>query len=103
MRKDIIAVLYGKPYRFHHTLTERRSVTGVDINMSAPEAFWTVIGVTISVNSNPTMYAGEIFDVTLEFFVHRLAPTFFSSASRSTVRFRLGEPDFNVKMPKNLR
>ena len=71
-------MLYGKPYRFHHALTERGSVAGIDINMSAPETFWTVIGVAISRDGGTTMYAGEIFNVALESFVHWLAPVFFS-------------------------
>ena len=71
-------MLYGKSYRFHHALTERGSVAGVDIDVSAPEAFWTVIGVAVARDGGATMCAGEIFNVALEFFVHWLAPTFFS-------------------------
>ena len=37
--------------------------------MPAPEAFWTVIGVAVSVDSSTALYAGEIFKVALEFFV----------------------------------
>ena len=84
-------MLYGKCYRFHHALTERGSVAGVDINVSAPEAFRTVIGVAIPLDGDPTMRAGEIFNVTLKFFVHGLVPTFLPSASLSNVRFRLGD------------
>ena len=63
-------MLHGKSYRFHHALTERGSVAGIDINVSAPETFWTVIGVAVSFDSGTTMFAGEIFNVALEFFVH---------------------------------
>lgn len=70
MRKDIIAVLHSKPYRFHHALTERGPVAGIDINMPAPEAFWTVIGVTVSLDSSTTLRACEIFNVALKFFIH---------------------------------
>ena len=76
MRQDIIAVLYSKRYRFHHALTARGSVAGVDINVSAPEAFWTVIGVAISRDGGTTLFTGEIFNVALEFLVHWLALTF---------------------------
>ena len=78
MRKNIIAVFYSKAYRFHHALTERGSVAGVDIDVSAPEAFWTVIGVTVSVDGDTALRTGEIFDVALEFFVHWLALVLFS-------------------------
>ena len=71
-------MLYGKRYRFHHALTERGSVAGVDIDVSTPEALWTVIGVAVSLDGSTTMCAGEIFDVAFEFFVHWLAPAFFS-------------------------
>ena len=79
-------MLYGKPYRFHHALTERGSVAGVDIDVLAPEAFWTVIGVAISLDSSTTLFAGEIFNVALEFFVHWLALTFLPCASLSFVQ-----------------
>ncbi len=91
MRKDIIAVFYGKTYRFHQTVTGCGTVAGVDINVLAPETFWTVIGVAVSFNSSTTLYAGEIFNVALEFFVHWSALIFLACASRSNVRFRLGE------------
>ncbi len=80
-------MLYGKSYGFHHALTERSSVAGVDINVSAPEAFWTVIGVAVSLDSSTTMRAGEIFNVALEFFVHWSVLTFLPCASLSNVRF----------------
>ena len=91
MRQDIITVFYGEPYRFHHALTERGSVAGVDIDMSAPEAFWAVIGVTVSRDSSTAMCAGEVFNMALESFIHRLVLIFLPCASRSNVRFRLGD------------
>ena len=84
-------MFYSKVYRFHQTVTGRRAVAGVHVNVSAPEAFWTVIGVAVPLDSGTTMRANEIFNVALEFFVHRLIPVF--SASRSTVRFRLGDTE----------
>ena len=69
-------MLYGKSYRFHHALTERGSVAGVDIDMSTPETFWTVVGVTVACDGGTTMYAGEIFNVALESFVHWSVLTF---------------------------
>lgn len=77
MRQDISAVLYGKAYRLHQTLTGCGSVARVDINVSAPETFRTVIGVAISLDGGATLRAGEIFNVALEFFVHKPGPTFF--------------------------
>lgn len=91
MGKDISAVFYGKRYRCHHALTERGPVTGIDINVSAPKAFWTVIGITVSLNSSTTLRAGEIFNVALEFFLHWSILIFFTCASLSNVRFRLGD------------
>ena len=55
MRQDIIAVFYGKAYRFHQTVTGCGSVAWVDINVSAPETFWTVIGVAVSVDSSTAL------------------------------------------------
>ena len=77
MGKDIITVLYGKPYRFHHALTERGSVARVNINMLAPEALRTVVGVAVSTDGGTTMRASKVFNVALEFFVHWLALAFF--------------------------
>ena len=77
MGQDIITVLYGKPDRFHQALTGRGSVAGVDINMSAPEAFRTVVGVAVSVDGGTTMRASKVFNVALEFFIHWLALAFF--------------------------
>ena len=68
--KNIIAVFYSKAYRFHQAATGRGSVTGIHINMPAPQAFWTVIGVAVSSDRGTTMLANEVFNVTLEFFVH---------------------------------
>ena len=91
MRQDIIAVLYGEFYRFHQPPTGRGSVTGIHVNVLAPETFWTVIGVAVSFNSRPTMFADEIFNAALKFFVHGSVLTFLPCASLSNVRFRLGE------------
>ena len=70
MGQDIITVFYGKPYRFHHALTERGSVARVNINVLAPETLRTMVGVAVSTDGGTTMRADEIFNVTLEFFVH---------------------------------
>ena len=84
-------MLYGKPYRFHQPTTRRGSVTGVHVNVLAPETFWTVIGVTVSLDGDTAMCAGEIFNVALKFFVHRLVLTFLAWLILSNVRFRLGD------------
>ena len=84
-------MFYGKRYRFHHALTERGPVAGVDINVLAPETFWTVVGVAVSFDGRPTMLAGEIFNAAFESFVHRIYYLPFSLVRRSNVRFRLGE------------
>ncbi len=69
-------MLYSKRYGFHHALTKCGSVAGVDIDVSAPEAFWTVVGVAVARDGGTTLYAGEIFNVALEFFVHWSVLTF---------------------------
>ena len=61
-------MFYRKVYRFHQTVTGRRSVAGVHVNVSAPEAFRAVIGVAVPPNGGTTLRAGEIFNVALEFF-----------------------------------
>jgi len=84
-------VFYRKVYRFHQAVTGRGSVPGIHVNVLAPEAFWTVIGIAVPLDGGATVSADEIFDVTLKLFVHWLTSTFFSCASQSNVRFRLGE------------
>ncbi len=70
MGKDIVAVFYGELYRFHQAATGCRTVARVDIDVSAPETFRTVVGVAVSFDGSATVCAGEIFDVALESFVH---------------------------------
>ena len=84
-------MFYSKVYRFHQAVTGRRAVAGIHVNVLAPEAFWTVIGIAVPLDGGATLCAGEIFNVALEFLVHWLIPAF--SASRSTVRFRLGDTE----------
>ena len=91
MCEDILAVFYGKTYRFHQTVTGCGSVARVHVNMLTPETFWTVVGVAVSLDSSTTLCADEIFNVALKFFVHWSALIFLPCASRSNVRFRLGE------------
>jgi hypothetical protein len=67
-------VFYGKPDRFHQAATGCGAVARVDIDVSAPEAFWTVVGVAISFDSGATVCTGEIFNVALESFVHCGSP-----------------------------
>ena len=61
-------MLYSKVYRFHQAVTGRRPVAGIHVNVPAPEAFWTVIGVAVPLDSGTTLRAGKIFNVALEFF-----------------------------------
>ena len=62
-------MFYSKAYRFHQAVTGRGSVAGVHINVSAPEALWTVIGIAATLDGGTTLRANEVFNVTLEFFV----------------------------------
>ena len=84
-------MFYRKAYRFHQAVTGRGSVAGIHVNVLAPEAFWTVIGIAVPLDGGATLCAGEIFNVALEFFLHRLVLDYLLSLSRSRVRFRLGD------------
>ena len=78
-------MFYRKVYRFHQAQTVRGSVTGVHIDMLTPEAFWTVIGVAVTLDGSPTLCTGEVFNVTLEFFVHWLVSAFFERVGLMSV------------------
>ena len=91
MDKNIIALLYGTPYRFHQPLTSLSAIARIDIHVLTPETFWTVIGIAISLHQYTAISACKIFDVALEFFVHGLLLVSFTYAIRSKVRFRLGD------------
>lgn len=67
-------MFYREPDRFHHAATGCSTVSGIDIDVSAPEAFWAVVGITVSCDGSTTISTDEIFDVALESFAHRLAP-----------------------------
>ena len=67
-------MFYGEPDRFHQAATGCRTIAGVHIDVLTPEAFGTVIGVTISFDGGATVCTGEIFNVALESFVHWGAP-----------------------------
>ena len=67
-------MFYSESDRFHHAETGCSAVPRIDINMSAPEAFWTMIGVPISFHGCATVRTGKIFNVALESFAHGLAP-----------------------------
>ena len=74
MGKDVVAVFYGEPDRFHQAATGCRAVPWIYIDVAAPETFRTVVGVAISFDGGATVRAGEIFNVALESFVHWDAP-----------------------------
>ena len=59
--------------------------------MSAPEAFWTVIGIAVSLDRNSTLRARKIFNMSLKSFAHALVPVLLPWLIRSKVRFKLGE------------
>ena len=84
-------MFYRKVYRFHQAVTGRGSVPGIHVNVLAPEALWTVIGVAVPLDGGTTMRTDEIFNVALESFVHWLVPNYLLSLIRSRVRFRLGD------------
>ena len=62
-------MFYSKAYRFHQAVTGRGSVAGIHVNVLAPEAFWTVIGIAVPLDGGATLCAGEIFNVALKFFL----------------------------------
>ena len=67
-------MFYGEPDGFHQAVTGCGAIAGVHIDMSAPEAFGTVVGVAVSFDSDATVRADEIFNVALESFVHGDTP-----------------------------
>ena len=54
--------------RKHQAPTRRASVTGIDVDMLAYQAAWTMIGVATADNRVAAVFAGEVFDRLLEFF-----------------------------------
>lgn len=52
----------------HQPAARLGAVARIDIDMFAGQAFWTVIGETITCDFRPALLAGEIFDGALEFF-----------------------------------
>ena len=66
-------MFYGEADRFHHAETGGSAVTRMNIDVSAPEAFWTVVGIAISFDGIATMRTREIFNVALESFAHSSA------------------------------
>ena len=74
MGKNIVAVIYGEPDGFHHTVTRGSAVSGVHIDVLTPEAFWTVVGIAVSCDSSTTVSTGKIFNVASKSFAHWDAP-----------------------------
>jgi hypothetical protein len=59
------------PDRFHQTLTGGIAVTGVDVDMLAPQAVRAVIGITAAGDLLTAVFAHKIFNSTLEFSTHK--------------------------------
>lgn len=70
MNKNVFTMSYAEPYGLHHTLAFFCAVTWVDIYVLTPEAFWTVVSVSVAFYEHPALSACEVFNVTLEIFVH---------------------------------
>ena len=66
-------MFYRESDRFHHAETGCSAVAGIDIDVSAPEAFWTVVGIAVSFYGGTTVRADEIFIIALESFAHSSA------------------------------
>ena len=55
----------------HHAEAGSSPIAGIDIDVLAPETFWTVIGVPITMHRRITVVARKIFYAALESFSHR--------------------------------
>lgn len=67
-------MFYRESNRLHHTETGCSAVAGMNIDVSAPEAFWAVVGIAVSCDGGTTMSADEIFNVASKSFAHWFAP-----------------------------
>jgi len=68
--EDVFAAFDGKAHRLHQAATVFGAVAWIYIDVLAPEAFGAVVGVAIALHGKATIFAGKIFNVPLEFFVH---------------------------------
>ena len=60
----------GKSHRLHRAAAARRAIAWVYIDVLAPEAFGTVIGVAIALRGEATVDAGKVFETPLELPAH---------------------------------
>ena len=54
------------PHRLHESTAGRQPIARVDINMFAPEALGTMVGIPVSAHLCPTVFADKIFLLTNE-------------------------------------
>lgn len=68
MKNDIFSLLEFYPDWFHQPLAYCLAVTGIYIDMLAPKAFRTVVGIAASMYKGTAIFTNEIFFGALEFF-----------------------------------
>ena len=56
---------------FHEPLAHSRTVTGVYIDMLAPQALWTMVGVAIAHDGGTAVSAGKVFGISYKSGRHR--------------------------------
>lgn len=83
------ALLMLDPDGFHHAVTGLFAVTGIDVDVLAPEAYWAVVRVPCAYNGRAALVAGEILDVALEaclWLVHGLSIHYCTLPNGTMVR-----------------
>jgi hypothetical protein len=68
MDNDVLMPLLLDAYRLHHAHALSSAISGIDVDVFAPETSWTMIRVAGSANVNATVLAGKILFCAGELF-----------------------------------
>lgn len=66
----VLCASHQYTHRLHRAVAPFRAVARIHVDMLAPEAFWTVISVAVSLHRSTAVLASEGFDSALEPFGH---------------------------------
>jgi len=64
-------VLVGDCNRRHQPAALGGAVTGIDVDMTRPQAAWAMVGVSVALDRYPTVATSEVLDAPDETFAHR--------------------------------
>jgi hypothetical protein len=70
MHQDTLTAFLFRAYRLHQAATVRCTITGVHIDVFAPQTGGAVIGIAVPHHGLPAVFAGEVFGSTLKFSAH---------------------------------